>query len=148
MELVEGECWAADNEARIIEVERWFLAESRKAHEIAEQDLRQARRIRRLAVAATIVGTLAVVGRGLAALQWLRAEEQVEVASERTAEAVLQRLNARKQELEVGKAKDDAVRQKGIAVQESARARTEELRAQTARLDAQRAAARVRVEQA
>jgi WD40 repeat protein len=64
-EVAEGERWAAGNQALVTAVERRFLDESSQAHEAAERERRQARRIRWLALGATLTSVLA-----LAALAW------------------------------------------------------------------------------
>ncbi len=72
-ELAAGERWAAENEAGLTGDERRFLEESRKAHDAAERERRQARWIKVLAVAAVIVALLA-------GWQWREARTQAEAA--------------------------------------------------------------------
>jgi len=86
-ELAAGERWAADNEARVTEAERRFLAESRQAHKAKERERRQVRRIRRLALGATVVGVLALVACGFAAWQWWQADRQKQEALQALAQA-------------------------------------------------------------
>jgi WD40 repeat protein len=74
-ELAAGERWAAENGARLTELERRFLAESREAAEAAERERRQVRRIRWLAIGATIIGVLALGALFLAYTQWQRTQE-------------------------------------------------------------------------
>lgn len=64
-EVEEGERWAAENRALVTAVERRFLDESGRAWALAERERRQARRIRWLAIGATLTSVLA-----LAALVW------------------------------------------------------------------------------
>ncbi|MCP4654165.1 MAG: hypothetical protein GY856_01975, partial [bacterium] len=59
-ELAEAERWAA-GAAVITAVEARFLEESRKAQDVADRERRQARRIKRLGIAALVVGALALV---------------------------------------------------------------------------------------
>jgi len=64
-EVAEGEGWARDNPALVTEIEWRFLIESSRAHALALREKRQARRIRWLAIGATLTSVLA-----LAALVW------------------------------------------------------------------------------
>jgi WD40 repeat protein len=64
-EVEEGERWAAKNQALVTRVEKRFLEESAAAHAVVEREKRQARRIRRLAIGATLTSILA-----LAAFAW------------------------------------------------------------------------------
>jgi WD40 repeat protein len=59
--LAEAEVWAKDHEQDLTEVEREFLAECQAARAIAERDQRQSRRIRWLAVGATLFAIVAVM---------------------------------------------------------------------------------------
>jgi WD40 repeat protein len=59
--LVEAEAWASTHEQALTDMEREFLAECQEARAIAERERRQARRIRWLAVGATIFAIFAVV---------------------------------------------------------------------------------------
>jgi WD40 repeat protein len=63
-ELAEGERWAADHGALITETERIFLADSRKAQDLADREQRQVRRIRWLARGATVTTVLALAALG------------------------------------------------------------------------------------
>ena len=67
--LSDAEGWAAANEAELTEVERAFLRECREARAVAERERRQSRRIRWLAVGATIFSIVAIVLAIVAGLQ-------------------------------------------------------------------------------
>jgi WD40 repeat protein len=147
-ELAEGERWAAENGARITEAERRFLAESRKAHEIAEQERRQARRIRRLAIGATVVGVLAVVACVLAAWQWRQAERQAAVAELQRKKADEARQAAKNSESHALAESAEALRARTAAVAAKTDADSQKVLAEQERDNARRAASRAHVEQA
>ena len=65
--LEEAEAWAATHDDELTSPERDFLEDCREARAIAEREQRQARRIRWLAVGATIFGLIAIV---LAVFAW------------------------------------------------------------------------------
>ncbi|HYU30799.1 MAG TPA: hypothetical protein VEW48_01430 [Thermoanaerobaculia bacterium] len=119
-DLAEGERWAAENGARVTDVERRFLAESRQAQKAAERERQQARRLRRRLIAATVVGVLALAACGLAAWQWQVAETQKE-------EAETQRQKAEGKRIEADTARTDAENQKEIAQQERDKANVQSL---------------------
>jgi len=73
--LEEAEAWAKNHEHELTDVEREFLTECQAARAIAERDRRQSRRIRWLAVGATIFAIIAVI-LAIAANDALRQAEQ------------------------------------------------------------------------
>ncbi len=73
--LVAARRWAAEAEA-VTPVEARFLKESEAAQEVADRERRQARRIRRLAIVASVVGAVALVAGVFAAVQWRKAVAQ------------------------------------------------------------------------
>ncbi|HEX7183411.1 MAG TPA: PQQ-binding-like beta-propeller repeat protein [Thermoanaerobaculia bacterium] len=162
LELAQGERWVTEHETQSTEAERRFIGESRKAQKIAAQERRQAQRIRRLAVAATIIGVLALVACGFAARQWQKAADQRQEAEtqaeraqdaqrdavEKTRIAVGERDKAKEEREAAAKARLEAEKQKGIAEQESRNAKEQESRAQSARQEAQRALANVHLQKA
>lgn len=106
--LREAEKWA-EGSALITPGERLFLEESRKSQDITDRNQRQARRIRWLAVLASIGLVIALIAAGVA---WKKAEE-----------AEVQRLEALSQ-------KREAERQQGLAAQERDAAKRAEQKAQ------------------
>lgn len=148
-DLAAAERWAAAA-AVITGVERRFLEASREAQAIAERERRQARRIRRLAIAATVVGALALVAGVFAVAQMIEAEKQRqdavaqrEEADRQRAEAVAQReaaeserLRAEQEKLAAEAARRDAVEQRGVAEGQKRIAEEQEREAQTQRLAA------------
>jgi len=74
-ELADLELWAAENAGWLTETERKFLAESRQAREVAEREQRQQRRIRWLALGATVIGVLALCALFVARSQWRQTQE-------------------------------------------------------------------------
>ncbi len=68
--LEQAEVWAAAHEAELAQADRAFLDECRQARAIEERERRQARRIRRLAIGASILAVAALGLALLAALQW------------------------------------------------------------------------------
>ncbi|HEX7183413.1 MAG TPA: WD40 repeat domain-containing protein, partial [Thermoanaerobaculia bacterium] len=75
-DLADGEAWAAAHEAEITPGERRYLAVSAEAVAAARQEALQARRIRKLAIAATILAVAALIAGGFAGRLWWKAEEQ------------------------------------------------------------------------
>jgi WD40 repeat protein len=74
-DLAAGQRWAAESGARITEAERKFLAKSGDAEKGREQERRQARRIRRLAVGASVLSVLALGALFFAAMQWRQTQQ-------------------------------------------------------------------------
>lgn len=68
--LEQAEAWAAAHEAELARADHEFLDECRQARLIEERERRQARRIRRLAIGASILAVVALGLALLAALQW------------------------------------------------------------------------------
>jgi WD40 repeat protein len=88
-ELDDGEAWAAAHAAEITPVERRYLAASAEAVEAARQRQRlldlealQARRIRKLGIAAMALAAAAFAVGGFAGWQWWRAEKQAVTAQD------------------------------------------------------------------
>jgi len=73
-DLAAGQRWAAESGARITEAERKFLAKSGDAEKARERERRQARRIRKLAVGASILSVLALGALFFAAMQWRKTQ--------------------------------------------------------------------------
>jgi WD40 repeat protein len=67
--LLDAEAWAAAHEEELTEVEREYLGECREARAIEERERRQARRIRWLAVGATVFSIIALILAVVAGLQ-------------------------------------------------------------------------------
>jgi hypothetical protein len=67
--LDEAEAWAKANDDALTSVDREFLEACREAQNIAERERRQARRIRWLAIGATLFSILAIVAAIFAGLQ-------------------------------------------------------------------------------
>ncbi len=79
-ELAAAERWAAGSSVTT-EVELRYLAESREAQAVADRERRQARRIKVLGIAATIIGTLALIASVFAVWQWRQAVTQQQRAN-------------------------------------------------------------------
>ena len=78
--LAEGERWSAENHVSLTDVDRVFLEASRNAQAAADRERRQTQWIRRLAIAATIFGVLALVVGFVAFLKWQEAKQAQEQA--------------------------------------------------------------------
>jgi WD40 repeat protein len=74
-ELAQAEAWAAADAAKLTAAERRYLAASAEAVAKARQEAHQAGRIRKLAVAATILAAAALAAGGFAGWEWSRAKE-------------------------------------------------------------------------
>jgi len=68
-ELAEAQRWAGE-QGGLTEVEQRFLSASVEAQMAVEKERRQARRIRRLAIASTVVGVMALIAGGIAWSKW------------------------------------------------------------------------------
>ncbi len=89
-ELAGGEAWAATHEAELTAVEQRYLAASADVAAAARQEALQARRIRRLAVAATILAAAALAAGGFAGWEWWKAKD----AARRTQDLALGGISA------------------------------------------------------
>lgn len=93
--LSAGLEWSEHAQPDLNPLERAFLDASRDFHEREVRDAhKRARRLRILAVAATVLAVVAVVVGGLAAFQWSRANEQRNKAEVATGEADAAALEA------------------------------------------------------
>lgn len=84
-ELAEAESWAAPRSGTLTEVERDFLAASRRIVEQAEKEARANKRIRRWLAVAVVGFVLAVIASGFAVTSTIRAGEATLRASEAAA---------------------------------------------------------------
>jgi WD40 repeat protein len=82
-ELSAAEEWASKNEALLLSHEREFLQECRKARAIVERAARQARRIRNLAIGASILSVLATIAFVVALIFYNQAVTQTRFATAR-----------------------------------------------------------------
>jgi WD40 repeat protein len=80
--LAEAEAWAAGHDDELTTVEREFLAACRQDRERIEQERRQARRIRWLAIGATAFAVVAVI---LALFAWSQRDRAMHAAQEEAA---------------------------------------------------------------
>lgn len=80
-DLVAAERWVRDDATVLTEAEGEFLDASRQAQKVVDRERRQASRIRWLAIAASIVGVLAVVAGLVAGFKWRESAEQALKAS-------------------------------------------------------------------
>ncbi len=109
LELVEGEYWAAENEASLTEVDRLFLEASRTAQAATEgEERRQALMIRRLAVAAMIASILALVAGGIAVAKWREAVVLGQKVDAQIRKAEVQKKIAEEQRREAERHRQDA----------------------------------------
>ena len=83
--LDEAEQWAAGHPGELSDVDRDYLEACRREAERVEAELRAARRNRRLAILATAVGVVAIIGLVAAVVAWSHATDQEDKA--RSAEA-------------------------------------------------------------
>ncbi len=127
-ELAEAERWAA-GAAVVTEIECRFLDESKKAQAIADRERRQARRIKVLALVASIVavvavliGVLAMQQRAKAVRQQKIAQEQKIRADEEAEEALRQQKIAQVEKTRADEKAEEALRQERIAREEKTRA--------------------------
>ncbi len=127
-ELAAAERWAA-GAAVITGVEQRFLDASREAQAITDRERRQTRRIKWLAVVATVVGALALVAGVFAVAQMIEAEKQRQ-------EAVAQREEADRQREEAVAQREEAESQREEAESQRRRAEQEKLAADAARREA------------
>ncbi|MGB8645260.1 MAG: hypothetical protein WCF84_08475 [Anaerolineae bacterium] len=81
--LSEAEAWAAEHAAELTATEQDFLADCRKARTQVEQEQRQNRRIRWLAIGATALSVIALIALGLAIWFYFNAVEQQKLAFSR-----------------------------------------------------------------
>ena len=152
-ELPGEDVWALAADAEVTQT-REFVAASAEAQEKQqlEVELRQARRIRKLALAAALFAVLALVVGGLAAWQWRRAEAQRREAEKQTriveeqkqvVEEQKEVVEEKNHEVEEQKDKAESLRQdaeaeRKKAVLESRRAKAQSRAAAAARTDALR----------
>ncbi len=127
-ELASAERWSLGSVV-LTEVETRFLEESRKAQDVADRERRQQRRIKALAVVASVVGALALVACVFAVAQMFEAHrqrkaavEQREEADKQRQEAVAQREEAENQRrrAEQEKREADAAREEAVAQRQEA----------------------------
>lgn len=81
-DLTAAEEWAAANEAILTEIERVFLERCRDMRTIVERSRRQARRIRVLAIGASILSVLAVIALIGALIGFSQADQQKQIAQQ------------------------------------------------------------------
>jgi len=81
-ELAAGEAWAAAPAAELTAVESRYLAASAEAAEILHLEALQARRIRKLGLAASVLAAAALIVGGIAGWQWWKAEKQAVTAQD------------------------------------------------------------------
>lgn len=74
-ELAAGEAWAAAHQAELTAAERQYLSKSAEAVAEARREALQARRIRKLGIAAMILAVAALAAGGFAGLEWRKAKE-------------------------------------------------------------------------
>ena len=79
--LAEAETWATANEGELTAVEREFLRECQEARAVAERERRQSRRIRWLAIGATIFAIIAILLALVATAARNQAQQQARIAS-------------------------------------------------------------------
>src|SRR4029079_8755065 len=60
--LESAELWAKEHAGELTQPEQDFLAESRQEHELSEKQKKQNRRIRYLAIGATALSVIALIG--------------------------------------------------------------------------------------
>lgn len=120
-DLAAAERWAGAFK-ELTEAETSFLEESKKAQAIADRERRQARRIKRLGLAAMVVGAIALVASVLAVLEMSEAEQQrrravaqKEEAESQRKEAEVQRLRAEQEKQAADVAREEAFEQRRIA---------------------------------
>ncbi len=131
-ELRVAEAWATGSVA-ITPVELRFLEESRRAQDAADHERRQGRRIKRLALVASVVGFLALVACGFAVVQMFEAERQRKEAVSQREEADRQRVEAARQRVETDRQRVEADRQREEAESQYRRAEAEREKADEAR---------------
>jgi WD40 repeat protein len=110
--LEDAEEWAAANPAELADVERGFLRECREARAVAERERQQARRIRWLAVGATIFSIIAIVLAIVAGLQTSAAQKAATDAEHNRQVAVAEGQRADRQ-------RDAALDAQGTAIAEA-----------------------------
>ncbi len=113
-ELAAAERWA-EGSVVTTNVELRFLEESRQAQTIADRERRQARRIKRLGIAAIIVGALALVASAVAVQQMVEANQQRQAAVQQREAAVRQREEAVRLSKEAESQRQRAEREKDAA---------------------------------
>ncbi len=134
-ELLAAERWSVGSVV-ITELELLFLKESKKAQEIVDRERRQARRIKRLGVAATIVAVLALLAGAFAVVQMVEAQRQRREAISQREEAESQRQRAEQEKAAADRARQEAVSQRLMAEEQQRIAQDNQREA-----EAQRAAA-------
>src|SRR5581483_8878467 len=99
--LVDAEKWAKEHAAELTPIDQDFLNESRAAQAQVEHEKQQNRRIRLLAVGASLLSALALLAFILAVVSALNANENANIASIARATAVAneQEANAQKQKV-------------------------------------------------
>jgi hypothetical protein len=85
--LVEGETWATEHDDELIPIERDFLTSCREARAQAQKEQRKNLLIRGLAVAATIVGVVALIFLKIALDAWKEADIRRQEAEQAKTEA-------------------------------------------------------------
>lgn len=95
--LVEAEAWAQAHEGELTDVERDFLSECQDARAVVERERRQSRRIRRLAVGATVFAIIAIFLAVAAVLQTQAATAARSEAEQRARIALSGQLAAQAQ---------------------------------------------------
>ncbi len=142
-ELLEGERWAAENEALLKDddVESEFLEQSRAAQRAAERERRQARRIRWLAVATFILVAVAIIVSLFAGWQSRQAAIATRKAKEKTQEANASAAAARAERSKADAAKKTAEAESQRAEEAARKAEEAEQAAERQRQDAEKARA-------
>ena len=113
--LEEAERWADTHQDELTSTEHDFLAACREARANAERERRQARRIRWLAIGASIVGAIAVIAFLGAGYQFLKARRAEQVALDAAVRAEDQAEKARQAEATASAERDRAELQARIA---------------------------------
>ncbi|MEA3337919.1 MAG: hypothetical protein U9R25_18660 [Chloroflexota bacterium] len=90
--LAEAERWADSHRAELTGAEKALLEQSTAARDSLEKERQQARRLRRWAVAATLLGGLALIALVAAILLFLQARDQAQQAQSRELGARAERL--------------------------------------------------------
>lgn len=112
MELAE---YWAERAAVVTHVEQSFLDASREARRVAERTRRQTRRIRYLALAASIVSVLAIAAGAFAAWQWREANAQRAAAERARDEARDRQRQAEAEKQAAVQARQEAEEQRELA---------------------------------
>ncbi len=135
-EMAAAERWAA-GAAVTTAVEKDFLDASRRARAAVEQERRQTRRIKRLAIAATIVSVLALFALGIAGWQWWEADTQKQIAQEQSRIASEESDRAKREKEAADQARSDAVEHQRLAEQQEGEAKAARQDAEDQRAEAE-----------